>query len=102
MGTTLTPPTTVYIKHDDPGHGWLAVPVADLVDLGIHESISSYSYLSRDKQTVYLEEDDDMSKFYVAYMARYGEKPRRQDIHANGDSFIRHLRCANPGYWRLT
>jgi hypothetical protein len=101
MSTQIAAPTTVYIKHDDPGHGWLAVPVADLIDLGIHESISPYSYISRDKVTVYLEEDCDMSAFYTAYIARYGEQPRCKTVHTNDDSFVRFLRHVTHGYWKL-
>ncbi len=48
----------------DPGHGWLAVPKAELVSLGIAQDISSCSY--QHNGTAYLEEDDDMIKFCVA------------------------------------
>ena len=43
--------------HEDPGHGWLAVPYSELLDLGIANEISPYSYFH--KGTVYLEEDCD-------------------------------------------
>lgn len=29
-----------YTFHEDAGHGWLEVPAAELVSLGIHEQIS--------------------------------------------------------------
>jgi hypothetical protein len=49
---------------NDPGHGWLRVPRKILVQLGILDQISSYSYQRGD--AVYLEEDCDASKFQAA------------------------------------
>jgi hypothetical protein len=51
-------------KYDDPGHGWLAVPMQWLEELGIVGKISSFSF--RRNNTAYLEEDGDMSEFYGA------------------------------------
>lgn len=48
----------------DPGHGWLEVEFSELLELGIHQEISGYSYVSGSK--VYLEEDCDQSAFFVA------------------------------------
>lgn len=56
----------------DPGHGWLVVPVKDLVSLGIVEDVSPYSYLSPRGGKAYLEEDADAPKFVAAYAAHYG------------------------------
>lgn len=81
-----------YIKHDDPGHGWLAVPVADLKELGIEDHISPYSYLSRDRQTAFLEEDCDFSIFIEAYENKFGKVPEYRNVHTNADSFVRSLR----------
>lgn len=50
----------------DPGHGWLAVPVALLVELKIERSISTYSYLNDQRTVAYLEEDCDMGVFMNA------------------------------------
>lgn len=33
-----------YKFYSDPGHGWLAVKRRELKDLGIDQTISSYSY----------------------------------------------------------
>ena len=33
-----------YTFYEDPGHGWLAVPMEQLVKLGIADKISSCSY----------------------------------------------------------
>ena len=48
----------------DPGHGWLEVPVKMLAELGIQDKITSYSY--RKGTMVYLEEDLDMHTFLQA------------------------------------
>ena len=48
----------------DPGHAWLVVPVDDLLSAGA--CITSYSYLSYDGATVYLEEDCDAPAFIAA------------------------------------
>lgn len=52
-----------YIFTSDPGHGWLRVPMAELVALGIADKISTYSYVSVDHRFAYLEEDCDFSTF---------------------------------------
>lgn len=51
----------------DPGHGWAAVKIKVLQDLGIADQISHYSY-SRGK-TAYLEEDCDFSVLLNALAA---------------------------------
>ena len=53
-----------YIFHEDPAHGWLEVPKAELAKLGIADKISHYSYMSGDK--AYLEEDCDLGAFIMA------------------------------------
>lgn len=55
-----------YTFYEDPGHGWLAVSLHELSELGLVNKISSYSYVSRDSQTVYLEEDCDLATFLRA------------------------------------
>ena len=54
----------VYKFYSDPGHGWLAVKRQELIELGILNDISAYSY-QRGK-TVYLEEDGDATRFIHA------------------------------------
>lgn len=49
---------------NDPGHGWLVVSHALIVELGIQDKISGYSYMTHDK--VYLEEDSDAFKLLSA------------------------------------
>lgn len=46
--------------YTDPGHGWVAVKKSMLVELGIADKISIYSYMKGN--TAYLEEDNDASK----------------------------------------
>ena len=70
----------------DPGHGWAAVKRKTLVDLGIADKISTYSY--QRGQSVYLEEDCDLSTFMSA-MREAGKEIEFKDSHTNGRSPIR-------------
>lgn len=53
-----------YTFYEDPGHGWLEVPMADLIEAGVADKISRCSY--RDGDKAYLEEDCDMATFLQA------------------------------------
>jgi hypothetical protein len=82
--------------YNDPGHGWLAVPVALLKELNILNCISVYSYVSSDHETAYLEEDHDAWSFAKAMEA--AEKMTAEEIknlpsetEPRNDSFIRSL-----------
>jgi len=55
---------TKYRFISDPGHAWLEVPRAELVELGILNKVSQYSYQHGDM--VYLEEDCDAGLFIDA------------------------------------
>lgn len=48
----------------DAGHGWLRVPLSLIGYLGINELITGYSYT--DKKFAYLEEDFDLTTFFIA------------------------------------
>ena len=50
--------------YEDPGHGWLAVPLPLLERLGLIDSISPYSYMRG--MLAHLEEDCDASLFLKA------------------------------------
>ena len=50
--------------YSDPGHGWYAVKTKELAALGLLDKISSSSYQSVSKKTVYLEEDRDATLFF--------------------------------------
>lgn len=54
--------------YTDPGHGWGAVKRKMLIDLGIADRISHFSYQKGD--TVYLEEDCDLPVLTTALSAK--------------------------------
>jgi hypothetical protein len=64
--------------YSDNGHGWLSVKRQKLIDLGILEKISSYSY--QKGQTVYLEEDCDAALYMDAYKEKFGILPEYNEI----------------------
>jgi len=53
--------------YTDPGHGWASVKRSLLVKLGIDDKVSHYSY--QRGQSVYLEEDCDLSLLIRALIA---------------------------------
>jgi len=75
----------------DPGHGWLEAPMHLVNELGIAESISSYSYMSQDGRTAYLEEDCDAPKFKKAYEASGRKFEYYEQVIPNGEAFVRRL-----------
>jgi len=77
----------------DPGHGWLEVPLSELVALGIAQDISKCSYLSANG-IAYLEEDCDAPRFNDAK----GEPFDIETVHQE-ETFVRklpHYKC--PDY----
>ena len=70
----------------DPGHGWGAVKRKVLDQLGIADKITAYSY--QKGQTVYLEEDCDLSTLVTA-LALKGETVQYKEKHTNKYSPIR-------------
>lgn len=75
-----------YNFHEDSGHGWLAVPMITLYELGIVDKISHYSYMRG--LTAYLEEDCDYSVFAAAMNAA-GLQFATREKHTNRRSPIR-------------
>ena len=63
-----------YIWANDAGHEWLAVKRSELVDLGIDQDITIFSYVKGG--TVYLEGDCDAARFIDAYKAKFGSEPK--------------------------
>jgi hypothetical protein len=51
-------PATI-VFYEDPGHGWLQVPISLAKQLGIEANISGFSYM--DSKYYYLEEDCDFT-----------------------------------------
>lgn len=77
--------------HSDPGHGWLAVKLHLVRELGLASQISSYSYMQG--QTAYLEEDCDAGKFIKAFTERFGFAPTIVDLdQKNSSSPIRSMK----------
>jgi hypothetical protein len=74
---------TVYT---DPGHGWGAVKRSVLSAFGIADKVSSYSY--QRGQTVYLEEDCDLS-LLVGALRQRGITPEWVERHTDRRSPIR-------------
>ena len=81
---------TSYTFHTDEGHGWLEVPVQDVLALGLTPGMfSPYSY--REGATLFLEEDADATLFCMAYEAKHGCKVPHTVRHTAGGSPIRSL-----------
>jgi hypothetical protein len=81
----------VMIKYySDPGHGWGAVKRQLLVDLGIANKISHYSY--QKGKTVYLEEDCDLPTL-VTTLALTGTVVSYKSRHFVRYSPIRNYAC---------
>ena len=78
-----------YTYHQDPGHGWLEVPLQELLALGIQQQITSHSHMQVGK--AYLEEDCDMPVFLYALMLNGIVFRLRVVKVPYGDSFIRAL-----------
>jgi hypothetical protein len=70
----------------DPGHGWLQVPMTEIKKLGLAQKISVYSYRKGD--SAFLEEDCDMSLFIQAMNAT-GQEFKLNEVHTNYDSPVR-------------
>jgi len=58
----------------DPSHGWVKVPLMLLIELGIADQVTSFSYYNNGH--VYLEEDCDASRFAQAFADRFGFEPK--------------------------
>jgi hypothetical protein len=77
-----------YKFYADPGHGWLAVKITELMELGIVTQISAYSYMRGG--TAYLEEDMDATLFFNSYRDKYGVEPNHTYEHTDKRSPIRN------------
>jgi len=76
-----------YTYHNDPGHGWVEVPLTEVKRLGL--KISPYSY--RRGAMAYLEEDCDFTLWAEAKRAA-GEEFQVKEIYTNTYSPIREYR----------
>lgn len=68
MGVGLMAKSRQYHFFEDPGHGWLRVPIKDIIQLGLKNEISRFSYING--RNVFLEEDSDAGKFIEELKAR--------------------------------
>jgi hypothetical protein len=85
--------------YSDPGHGWLAVPREELINLGILHKITDYSY-QRGK-TVYLEEDLDMSTYARAILATGQNFQYKSAPPVKGNSKIRGYHSVSMSPWEF-
>jgi len=76
----------------DSGHGWIGTNKALLVQLGIDNDISTYSYIDGD--VVYLEEDCDASRL-INKLKDNNINYSLNEIYQDGDCFIRNLKRYN-------
>lgn len=86
--------------YSDPGHGWLAVPRQELIELGILQRISSYSY--QRGRTVYLEEDCDLPTYARAIEAKGQQLEMKRAKPANDYSRIRTYDYFGATPWELS
>jgi len=76
----------VFHFYQDPGHGWIKVPVKLLRELGMLSEISDYSYYKNGN--VFLEEDRDASLF-TTIMNVYEKEVKFNEHHTDNSSRIR-------------
>ncbi len=76
-----------YTVYNDPGHGWLRVPVKKLEELGIANEISHLSY--RKGQYAYLEEDKD-ARIFTDTLASKDVEIEYNEHHSENRSSIRN------------
>ncbi len=65
-----------YTKINDPGHGWVGVPLSELAELDIAKLITSCSY--RDGNLIWLEEDWDVGIWICALAKQNNKTPVEQ------------------------
>jgi len=84
--------------HQDPGHGWLAVPKDIAAEIGVNDAdFSRYSY--QDDLFLYLEEDGDMTAFLNLWRDRCGVFPQLIDQYTDGDHWIRREDRCSGSRW---
>lgn len=87
--------TITIIVYADPGHAWGKVKRKLLIDLGIADKISRYSYQNNDN--VFLEEDCDLS-LLQGTLLRAGTIINYVEKHTNKRSRIRSYDCFEHGF----
>ena len=84
--------------YEDPGHGWLAVPLELLDSLQLLDKVSSYSYIRG--RFAHLEEDCDYSLFAAAMRERNAPFTIREH-RTDNRSRIRNYCHYSPGVARV-
>jgi hypothetical protein len=83
----------------DGGHGWLAVKRELLIELGILEKITSYSYQKKD--TVYLEEDQDVTTFVNAFQEKHSISDWKELIDLKGHTSNNRSTIRSYAHFRI-
>jgi|APSaa5957512622_1039677.scaffolds.fasta_scaffold213284_1 hypothetical protein len=78
--------------YSDPSHGWAKVPVKLLVNIGIADKVSSYSYYRNG--FAYLEEVRDLH-LLLARLKTMDVDVKFKDLHSNRSSAIRNYKSFN-------
>ena len=84
--------------YEDPGHGWLAVPLEMLDSLGLIDQISPYSYMRG--RFAHLEEDCDYALFAAAMRER-GLVFHVKQHHTDNRSRIRGYASYHPEHAKI-
>ena len=79
----------IFNFHSDAGHGWLAVKLSLVRELGLAGKISKYSYMQGN--SAYLEEDLDAGLFINAFKDRFGVDPHINHLPQKERSLIRTM-----------
>jgi hypothetical protein len=82
-----------YYFHNDPGHGWLAVPKVEADRLGLLDKITPYSY--DNGLWLYLEEDCDAPLFLKAKKDA-GEPVQFIEVYHDTDAPVRNYPSFHP------
>jgi len=85
---------TTYTVYADPGHAWIKVPLSKLIDMGIVDQITGYSYMTLSH--AYLEEDKDMGTFVSALSEKERANLKLKEDHTNKESRIRDYASYDP------
>lgn len=94
---TALPAALTLPYHQDPGHGWIAIPrslARRLLGPDFHR-ISPFSYQQASTGLLFLEEDCDAA-LLLAACRRQAIALTLTDVHCNSDSPIRHLPSFSP------
>lgn len=90
-------PTPKYIFFEDPGHGWLQVPVSEIQSLGIEHEISGFSY--SDEKYFYLEEDCDVEVFENAREKHHNPIDKKDVAYQWVEQFPHQKEIVRLGVW---